>query len=98
MEWVNNKVQLYSTGNCIQYPVINQNGKEYENKYICTYIWGFPGGSVVKNPSANAGHMGLIAGLERFHGEGNGSPLQDSCPRESHRGDWQATVHGVTKV
>ena len=25
--WTNNKVLLYSTGNCIQYPVINHNGK-----------------------------------------------------------------------
>ena len=25
-----NKVLLYSTGNYIQYPMINQNGKEYE--------------------------------------------------------------------
>ena len=29
MEWINNKVLLYSTGNYIQYPVINHNGKEY---------------------------------------------------------------------
>ena len=28
--WINNKVLLYSTGNYIQYPVINHNGKEYE--------------------------------------------------------------------
>ena len=28
IEWINNKVLLYSTGNCIQYPVINHNGKE----------------------------------------------------------------------
>ena len=28
-EWINNKVLLYSTGNNIQYPVINHNGKEY---------------------------------------------------------------------
>ena len=28
-EWINNKVLLYSTGNYIQYPVINHNGKEY---------------------------------------------------------------------
>ena len=27
-----NKVLLYSTGNCIQYPVINRDGKEYEKK------------------------------------------------------------------
>ena len=27
--WINNKALLYSTGNSIQYPVINHNGKEY---------------------------------------------------------------------
>ena len=30
--WINNKVLLYSTGNYIQYPVINHNGKEYLKK------------------------------------------------------------------
>ena len=37
MEWVNNKVLLYSTESCIQYPMINHNGKEYmkKNVYIC---------------------------------------------------------------
>ena len=30
IKWINNKVILYSTGNCIQYPVINYNGKEHE--------------------------------------------------------------------
>ena len=29
MEWINNKVLLYSTESYIQYPVINHNGKEY---------------------------------------------------------------------
>ena len=34
--WINNKVLLYSTGNYIQYPVINHNGKKYKkNVYIC---------------------------------------------------------------
>ena len=32
--WINNKVLLYSTGNYIQYPVINCNGKEYEKECI----------------------------------------------------------------
>ena len=34
---INSKVLLYSTGNYIQYPVINHNGKEYEKEhiYIC---------------------------------------------------------------
>ena len=31
---INNKVLLYSTGNYIQYPGINHNGKEYEKEYI----------------------------------------------------------------
>ena len=34
--WINNKVLLYSTGNYIQYPVINHNEKEYKKRtYIC---------------------------------------------------------------
>ena len=40
---------------------------------------GFPGGSVVKNPSANAGDAGLIPGLGRSPGERNGNPVQYSC-------------------
>ena len=31
--WISNKLLLYSTGNYIQYPMIKQNGKEYE-EYI----------------------------------------------------------------
>ena len=36
-EWINNKVLLYSTGNYIQYPGINHNGKEYEKE--CMYMY-----------------------------------------------------------
>ena len=36
---------------------------------------GFPGGSGVKNPPADAGDTGSIPGLGRFTGEGNGKPL-----------------------
>ena len=38
IEWINNKVLLYSRGNYSQYSVINHNGKEYEKEYICVYI------------------------------------------------------------
>ena len=59
---------------------------------------GFPGGSVVRNLSANAGDVGLIPGLGRSSGEGNGNPLQYSCLGNTvDRGAWWATVHGVTK-
>ena len=44
------------------------------------FFWGFPGGSVVKNPPANAGDVGggLILGLGGSLAEGNGDPLQYS--------------------
>ena len=38
--------------------------------------WGFSSGSVVKNPPANAGDMGLISGWGRFAGEGNDNLFQ----------------------
>ena len=52
---------------------------------------GFPSGSVVKDPPANAGEADSIPGLGRSPGEGNGNPLQYSC-LENHmdRGAWQA--------
>ena len=34
---------------------------------------GFPGGSVVKNPPANAGEVGSIPGSGSSPGEGNGN-------------------------
>ena len=62
---------------------------------------GFPGGTVVKNSSANAGYirdLGLAPGSGRYLGEGNGNPLQCSCLENPvGRGVWWATVHGVTK-
>ena len=48
-------------------------------------LYGFPGGSDSKESAAmqetacNAEDLGLIPGLGRFPGEGNGNPLQYSC-------------------
>ena len=36
-EWINNKVLLYSTGNYIQYPMMNHNGKQCEKE--CMYMY-----------------------------------------------------------
>ena len=58
----------------------------------------FPGGSVVKNPPANARTAGLTPGPGRSPGEGNGKPLQYSClENPMNRGAWRATVHGVAE-
>ena len=57
---------------------------------------GFPGGSVIKTPPANAGDMGLTLRLGRSPGEGNGYSLQYSrLGYPTDREAWQATVHGV---
>ena len=57
---------------------------------------GLPGGSVVKNPPANAEDMGLIPVLGRYPGEGNGDPLQNSClGNPMVRGPWWIAVRGV---
>ena len=34
IEWISNKVLLYSTGNYILYCMMNHNEKEYEKEYI----------------------------------------------------------------
>ena len=57
-----------------------------------------PGGSVVKNPPANAGDSGSTHGLGRSPGVGNGNSPQYSCMENSmNRGAWWDTVHGVAK-
>ena len=55
---------------------------------------GFPGGSVVKNPSASTGDTGSVPGPGRSPEEGNGTPVQYSCLEDLRdRGAWWATVH-----
>ena len=62
---------------------------------------GFPGGSAVKNPPANAGDArdaGLIPGSERSLGVGNDNPFQYSCLEISiDTAAWWATVQGGHK-
>ena len=57
---------------------------------------------LVKNLPVNAGDIrdtGLLPGLGRSPGKGNGNPLQYSCLEESMgRGAWWATVHGVSRT
>ena len=58
----------------------------------------FPGGSVVKNPAANAGDTGWIPESGRSPGGGNGNPLQYSClGNPMDREAWPVTVHAVAQ-
>ena len=68
--------------------------------FQCEYPseWASLVGSAVKNPSASAGDVGSVPGLERFSAVGNDNPLQYSClGNPMDRGAWQAAVHGVAK-
>ena len=59
---------------------------------------GFLCSSDGKESARNAEVLGLIPGLGRSPGEGNGTPLRYPCLDNSmDRGAWRATVHEVTE-
>ena len=51
---------------------------------IFSYVTGFQGDSIVKNPPANAGDLGSIPGLGRSPAGGTGNPLQYSRTGKTH--------------
>ena len=56
------------------------------------------GGSDGKASAYSAGDLGSIPESGRSPEEGNGYPLQYSCPENSKdRGVWRAIVNGVVK-
>ena len=58
-----------------------------------------PCGSDGKVSAYSAGDLGLIRGLGRSSGEGNGNPLQYSClENPMDEGACWATVHGVSDL
>ena len=81
LRFTENRVTLWALGNSLSYLVL-------EN---------FPGGSVVKNPSANAGDLGSIPRLGRSPGEGNGNPLQYFYLRSHGQRSLEVYSQGVAK-
>ena len=66
--------------------------------HVCVRAYGFPGGSVGKNPPAKAGDPGSIPRSGRSPGEGSGNPFQYSClENPMDRGTWWVTVHRVAE-
>ena len=75
-----------------------QNFKYVKQKKMQRSLGFLGGGSDGKEFAYNAGDPGLIPGLRRSSGEGNGYPLQYSClENPTDGGAWWATVHGVTR-
>ena len=61
-------------------------------------ICDFASGSDNKESAYNVEDLGLIPGLGRSPGGGNGNPFQYSClENPMDRGTWQAAVHGIAK-
>ena len=53
---------------------------------------------MVKESASSVGDTGLMPGLGKSSGEGNGNPLQCTCQENSmDTGAWWASVHGVAK-
>ena len=76
--------------------LLNLNSVKY--LHTTTALKGLPGGSDGKQSACNGGGPGLIPGLRRSPGEGNGYSLQYYCLENfMDRRAWQATVHGVSK-
>ena len=91
--WVNHTIDLL---------VVNWNAAKANIKYsyfffffflYLSILFGLPGGSAVKESAYSAGDLGLILGLGRSLGEGNGYTLQYSGLDNS----MDCIVHEVTK-
>ena len=68
-------------------------------RYPLQYSWASLVAQLVEESTCNVGELGLIPGLGRSFGEGNGYPLQYfDLENPTDRGAWQATVHGVAKT
>ena len=97
--------QLKPHSNCSQFAAVPTtlccHHTEAKFQLLDIFSWASQVALVVKNPTPSAGDIrdtGLIPGLGRSPGEGNGNPLQDSClGNHMDRGAWWATVQKVTE-
>ena len=99
MTHTQNKPQEINVIIHIQYSFNGARDRETQEVYFSHFNHNrLLGGSVVKNPLANAGDSSSIPGSGRSPGEGNGNPIQYSClGNPMDKGTWQAIVHGVAK-
>ena len=68
------------------------------NKASLTCLSRWHSAKTLPAKAGGVGDPGLIPGLGRCLGEGNGNPLQCSClENPMDRGDWRDTVPGVAK-
>uniref|UniRef100_UPI0030097BF8 hypothetical protein n=1 Tax=Klebsiella pneumoniae TaxID=573 RepID=UPI0030097BF8 len=61
-----------------------KNYNKYKKRVQIISMWGFPGGSVVKNLPTNAGDRGFIPGSRRFTLSRKWQPAPVFLPGKSH--------------
>ena len=103
MLWLINTFQITVRRTHFNYDGLDtMHSEENETKvYIYTLtviVIDFPHSSDGRESIYNTRHPGLIPGLGRSLGEGNGNPLQYFAWRTPRlRGAWRAAVYGVAK-
>ena len=64
----------------------------------CYVTWNLGGASGKESACQCRRHIGLIPGLRKYPGEGNGNPFQYSClENPMDRKPWWAAIHGAAK-
>ena len=82
----------------ILYPILSYSIL-FSSVIFCSTLWASQVALVVKDLPTNAGDLGSVPESGRSSEEGNSNQFQYSYlgnPRV--RGDWRATVHGITKI
>ena len=82
-DWATKHTHTY---NCHSTVIVINAARLQEKMAPASLLCDFPGGSDSKASAYSAGDLGSIPGAGRSPGEGNGNPLQYSCPET--RGAW----------
>ena len=95
--WINNKVCLYGTGNCIRYPVINHSRK-WSHSVVSDSLWPHGLYSPWNSPSQNTGvgSLSLLQGIFPTQGLNPGLPhCRQILYQLSHQGSPRILEWGV---
>ena len=95
--WVNSHIQCHNFLSNFRYP--RPLPLPHPANLASLMAWSVKNPPEMQEIDLSTVGLGSIPGSGRSPGEGNGYPLQYSCPGNPiDRGVWWATVHGVTRV
>ena len=94
-----NHFYVYGSAVCSPFTLLPSSPPSISRIFLSSQlnVGGFPDGSVVKKPPANAGNTGSITEMRRSPEGGNGNPLKHSC-LENPREAWTEELVGVQSM